>query len=68
MAKVNMSPEKNPMPTQEPAIRARNFSEVATGYTEETALQEAARCLHCKHMPCVTGCPVKSGFLILSKR
>ena len=59
MAKVNMSPEKNPMPTQEPAIRARNFSEVATGYTEETALQEAARCLHCKHMPCGTGCPVK---------
>ena len=58
MAKPNMSPMKNPMPTQEPAIRARNFEEVALGYTEAQALEEAARCLNCKNAPCVTGCPV----------
>ena len=59
MAKANMNPKRNPMPTQEPAIRARNFDEVALGYTEEMALDEAARCLNCKNMPCVEGCPVK---------
>lgn len=55
---TNMSLKKNPMPTQEPAVRAHNFSEVATGYTEEVALDEALRCLNCKNMPCATGCPV----------
>ncbi|MBQ8752201.1 MAG: dihydropyrimidine dehydrogenase, partial [Clostridia bacterium] len=55
---ANMSLKKNPIPTQEPAVRARNFDEVATGYSEEMALDEALRCLNCKHMPCVTGCPV----------
>lgn len=55
---ANMNPKKNPMPTQEPEIRAHNFNEVATGYTEEMAMDEAMRCLHCKNMPCVTGCPV----------
>ena len=59
MAKANMNPHRNPMPTQEPALRARNFGEVALGYTEEMALDEAARCLNCKNMPCVEGCPVK---------
>ena len=46
------------MPTQEPLVRARNFDEVALGYTEEQALDEAMRCLNCKNMPCVSGCPV----------
>ncbi len=55
----NMNPHKNPMPVQEPAARAKNFREVALGYDEATALDEAARCLNCKHMPCVSGCPVK---------
>ena len=55
---ANMSLKKNPMPTQDPLVRAHNFSEVATGYTEEMALDEALRCLHCKNMPCVAGCPV----------
>ncbi len=59
MAKANMSLVKNPMPTQEPEVRAHNFSEVATGYTEEMAIDEAMRCLSCKNMPCVQGCPVK---------
>ena len=59
MAKANMNPSRNPMPTQEPALRARNFDEVALGYTEEMALDEAARCLNCRNMPCVEGCPVK---------
>ena len=54
----NMSPKKCPMPQQEPHIRAHNFYEVATGYTEEMAIEEACRCLTCKHMPCVSGCPV----------
>ncbi len=54
----NMNPKKNPMPTQAPEVRAHNFNEVATGYTEEMALDEALRCLHCKNMPCVNGCPV----------
>lgn len=54
----NMDPKKNPMPTQEPAVRARNFREVAMGYSRETAVDEALRCLNCKNMPCVTGCPV----------
>lgn len=53
-----MSNKKNPMPSQEPEVRAHNFKEVALGYTEETALDEAMRCLNCKNMPCVTGCPV----------
>ena len=43
MAKVNMNPKRNPMPTQEPAIRARNFDEVALGYTEEMALDESLK-------------------------
>ncbi len=56
---ANMSLKKNEMPTQSPAVRAHNFSEVALGYTEAQALDEAARCLTCKNMPCVAGCPVK---------
>ncbi|MBQ4322066.1 MAG: NADPH-dependent glutamate synthase [Oscillospiraceae bacterium] len=58
MAKANMRPDKNPMPSQDPKVRARNFDEVALGYTEEMALDEAMRCLNCKNMPCVAGCPV----------
>ncbi len=54
----NMTPKKTPMPVQDPCVRNRNFEEVAKGYTEEMALEEAARCLHCKHRPCVAGCPV----------
>ncbi|NLT58783.1 MAG: FAD-dependent oxidoreductase, partial [Clostridiales bacterium] len=55
----NMRPEKNTMPEQDPKVRARNFGEVALGYTEQQALDEAARCLNCKHKPCVAGCPVQ---------
>ncbi|MBQ8320904.1 MAG: NADPH-dependent glutamate synthase [Clostridia bacterium] len=55
---ANMSLKKNPMPTQEPAVRAHNFDEVALGYTEQMAIDEALRCLNCKNMPCVSGCPV----------
>ncbi|MBQ7596272.1 MAG: NAD(P)-binding protein, partial [Clostridia bacterium] len=54
----NMSLEKNKMPVQEPNIRNKNFSEVALGYTEEQAVDEANRCLNCKNKPCVSGCPV----------
>ena len=54
----NMTMTKLPMPEQDPKVRARNFEEVSYGYTEEMAVEEAQRCLHCKHMPCVSGCPV----------
>ena len=59
MAKANMTLTRNPMPAQEPLVRARNFDEVALGYNKETAIDEAMRCLGCKNMPCVDGCPVK---------
>ena len=55
---ANMSPKKNPMPSQEPLTRAHNFYEVALGYDEATAIDEATRCLNCKNMPCVSACPV----------
>ena len=54
----NMTMTKLPMPEQDPKVRARNFEEVSYGYTEEMAVEEAQRCLNCKHMPCVSGCPV----------
>ena len=53
-----MSPKKNPMPTLDPIERGKCFDEVAIGYTEEVAIDEAMRCLGCKNMPCVSGCPV----------
>ncbi len=53
-----INPKKHEMPTQAPEVRARNFSEVALGYTEEMAVSEAERCLNCKNQPCVAGCPV----------
>lgn len=55
----NMSPTKNKMPVQDPVLRSSNFDEVALGYTEEQAIDEAKRCLGCKHKPCVSGCPVQ---------
>ncbi len=54
----NMSMTKVAMPEQEPDVRNKNFSEVALGYTKEMAMEEAARCLNCKHKPCMDGCPV----------
>ena len=54
----NMDPKRHEMPTQSPDVRAHNFFEVALGYDEATAISEAERCLNCKNMPCVSGCPV----------
>ena len=54
----NMSLKKVSMPEQAPDVRNKNFSEVATGYTEQMAIEEAQRCLDCKNKPCVGGCPV----------
>ena len=59
MAKANMSLTRNEMPVQDAKVRAHNFDEVALGYTEEQAIDEANRCLNCKSLPCVAGCPVK---------
>ena len=55
---ANMSLKKNPMPSQEPDVRNKNFDEVALGYTEEMAIDEAKRCLNCKNAKCIQGCPV----------
>jgi len=56
---ANMSLKKNEMPSQDAKVRQSNFSEVALGYTKEMAIDEAQRCLNCKNMPCVKGCPVE---------
>lgn len=56
--KPNMKPEKTPMPELAPLERIQNFEEVARGYTLDDAVEEATRCLQCKHKPCVDGCPV----------
>ena len=55
---TNMSLKKNEMPLRAPKERRETFDEVALGYTEGLALDEAARCLHCRNKPCVGGCPV----------
>ncbi len=56
---ANMNPKKMPMPEQAPDVRNKNFEEVTLGYTPEMAMEEATRCLNCKHKPCVAGCPVQ---------
>lgn len=58
MAQRNMDLKKTAMPQQDPKVRATNFNEVALGYTEDMAKNEAMRCLQCKNRPCVAGCPV----------
>ena len=55
---ANMQLKRHEMPTQPAEVRAHNFFEVAIGYDEATAISEAERCLNCKNMPCVSGCPV----------
>lgn len=57
--KPKLKKEAVEMPKQEPKVRAKNFNEVALGYTEEMALEEANRCLQCPKPQCVTGCPVE---------
>jgi glutamate synthase (NADPH/NADH) small chain len=57
-AKKKERPKRQPMPSQDPQERVKNFSEVAMGYSEEQALTEASRCLECKEPKCVQGCPV----------
>jgi len=51
--------EAMPMPKQDPKVRRGNFDEVALGYTEQQALEEASRCLQCPKPRCITGCPVE---------
>ena len=73
MAEKQAKKEKIPrqaMPEQEPDVRRRNFKEVPLGYTPETAMKEAERCLQCKKPSCVEGCPVQvdiPGFIKLVK-
>jgi glutamate synthase (NADPH) small chain len=54
----NMSLKKNIMPVQDAHTRNQNFSEVALGYSYTQAIDEANRCIQCKHKPCINGCPV----------
>jgi len=61
---------RQPMPEQEPEIRARNFDEVPLGLSPEAAIKEAQRCIQCKNPGCVDGCPVGvdiPGFIKLIK-
>ena len=51
--------EKHPMPEQNPKERIKNFNEVPFGYSKETAIEEAKRCIQCKNKPCTKGCPVE---------
>ncbi|MDD4291705.1 MAG: NADPH-dependent glutamate synthase [Clostridia bacterium] len=55
---ANLSKEKNKMPSLEANVRNKCFEEVALGYTEEQALDEANRCINCPTKPCMQGCPV----------
>lgn len=55
---ANMAEKKYPMPEQCPNDRNKNFLEVTYGYSDEVAIDEAKRCLNCKHKPCMSGCPV----------
>ena len=56
--KIDMNMPRQAMPTRPADVRCHDFLEVAEGYTEELAINEALRCLNCKNMPCVSGCPV----------
>ena len=56
MAKLDLN--RNEMPRQDPKVRAKNFNEVALGYSQEEALKEANRCIQCKKRNCTAGCPV----------
>lgn len=56
---MSFSLTKHKMPEQDPQVRAKNFNEVTLGYRDEDALNEAKRCLNCKHAPCRQGCPVQ---------
>ncbi len=58
-AKERMKIQRQPMPEQDPRVRARNFDEVPYGYTAELAKKEALRCLNCPKPFCVEGCPVE---------
>ncbi|TFH10005.1 MAG: NADPH-dependent glutamate synthase [Candidatus Thorarchaeota archaeon] len=51
--------KKIPMPEQDAKKRARNFNEVALGYTAEQAIEEAKKCMQCRNPKCISGCPVE---------
>ena len=55
-SKINLN--RVDMPRQDPLVRAHNYNEVALGYSDAMAKEEAARCIQCPKRPCVAGCPV----------
>lgn len=65
MAKLDLN--RVSMPRQDPKVRARNYNEVALGYSAEQAKAEASRCIQCPKRPCIPGCPVEidiPGFIL----
>jgi len=58
VAKKELNLNRVPMPRRDPVVRARNFEEVALGYSQAEAVAEADRCLQCPRPLCKTGCPV----------
>lgn len=56
--KPRLNLNRVPIPKQSPEERRGNFSEVALGYTDEQAMEEAGRCIDCKKPGCMDGCPV----------
>ncbi len=50
-----------PMGEQPPLQRIKNFKSVPYGYTEDEAVEEAARCIQCKKPKCEPACPVNIG-------
>jgi len=59
VVQAGLSKKAVEMPKQDPNVRNKNFSEVALGYSEAEALQEANRCLQCPNPICRSGCPVE---------
>ncbi len=60
--------DRQPMPSQDPEIRAHNMCEVALGYSPEQAQLEAMRCIQCKTAPCIAGCPVEINIPLFIKQ
>jgi glutamate synthase (NADPH/NADH) small chain len=58
-SKPKLKKEAVRMPKQDAKVRRQNFNEVALGYTEDQALEEANRCLQCAKPQCIAGCPVE---------
>ena len=57
--KKKLDLDRKEIPKQLPEVRKHNFNEVALGYSAETAVAEAKRCIKCPKPKCVGNCPVE---------